>query len=246
MKKKRLEIMIVVFLGITVFGFLFYSCEKQEKTQVPEPSWDDFKKALVGEDWQILDENIQALESPDSSAKAVCSVPPGSLFKILKTSGSNEQWKLVERKSFNVYGWVNASLIKKARLIVKVEPTPPESIEFYLSKIENKLKNELSYFSKARVEFKERDGTIDIYVDYNGYGDVNKAGVIVLTVKFVGKDMLMLDIFEKFEWIYFLRFGKKELRLRPADAAIIMLQETPEEREAWLRKRIKPIEEKDN
>ncbi|MBA7551848.1 hypothetical protein ES705_44398 [subsurface metagenome] len=70
--------------------------------------------------------------------------------------------------------------------------------------------------------------------------------MIVLTVKFVGKDMLMLDIFEKFEWIYFLRFGKKELRLRPADAAIIMLQETPEEREAWLRKRIKPIEEKDN
>lgn len=242
MKKKQLKIMIVVFLGITVFGFLFYSCEKQEKAQ--EPSWDDFNKALVSEIWQILDENIQMMDSLEATAKAIHTISPGQKVEILKTSGPTDQWKFVETLQLSdIRGWINASLVEKARLIVEAKQAPPV---LTLSKIENKLKVELSKFSKARVEFKERDRTIDIYVDYNGYQDTEQAGVIVLTVKFIGKDMLMLDILEKFEWIYFLRFGKKELRLHTSDAAMIMLQETPEEREAWLRKRIKPIEEKDN
>jgi len=118
MKRKNFGIIIFVFLGLAICGFQFYSCEKKERAQVPEPSWDDFKIANVGDTWQILDENTQMMDSLNASAKAIHTITPGQRVKILKTSGPLKQWKHVETlQQYDFRGWVNADLVKKARLV---------------------------------------------------------------------------------------------------------------------------------
>jgi len=141
----------------------------------------------------------------------------------------------------DAYDYTIQTTEKKMGIVEKETKIPEKKspTELDLKEIESRLKAELSEFIKAEVELKEEDGNFDIYVDYNGYRDKEQAGVMVLTVKFVGKDML--DILEKFGEIYFLRFGEKELKLLAPDCGLIMLQKTPEEKEAMFRGLVKPI-----
>lgn len=127
----KIIFVILVIIGVWAIFFAPNPDKKKEvktvqvKTESVESSDmnRNFSLALKGETWEILDDNIAVMDTPETysthdvfASHIVTMLGPGEKVIVLKTQGFFSQWKYCQVKGM-YHGWILAETVKDSKRI---------------------------------------------------------------------------------------------------------------------------------